>query len=77
MNTNDYKRAIQIGRNMQDIFRLPCVVGIHKMNDEPLYLLNRGYDRVARVGDWLCEDYEGMWHLVHDKQPCPAEGGEV
>lgn len=61
--------AIQIGNNVTDIMKLPCVYSCHKMaNGELEYLLydwdeNGQYVR-AHKGDWLCEDYQGKWHKL-------------
>ena len=75
-----YKQAIQVGRNITDIMALPCVIFCHKVNLNPMkvvyYLfgdtiashLPWGYAVIAHEGDWLCEDYEGKWHLVTDKE---------
>ena len=58
------------------VFDLPCVYSVHK---EPVkdsgsrlcYLLydwdEQGQNLRAYPTDWLCEDYDGRWHLLTDK----------
>ena len=65
----NYRQVIHIqGRCLDDIFRLPCVHGIFKNDDgTPLFrvtldtISERG---IAVVGDKLCEDHEGRWHVL-------------
>lgn len=70
-----FKQAIQVDNNITDIMRLPCVYGCYKiarLGREPMlaYLLNPECDVIgqgpATMGNWLCEDYEGRWHLMTD-----------
>ena len=77
-----YKQAIQIGRNINGIFYLPCVYQICKNSEtntidiwvylhclsEEAKKSGRKYSFIAHIGDWLCEDYEGKWHLLTDKE---------
>ena len=64
-----FKQAIRIGRNIEGIFNLPCVWTIRKdvfgVAFFELYgfLMQDGKSRIAREGDWLCEDYKGRWTL--------------
>ena len=74
------KQAIQIGDNVTGIMRLPCVLGAMKMTYNPAviyYILfgdvitkcvQWGETVKAYNGDWLCEDYDGRWHLLSDKE---------
>ena len=63
-----YRQIIQIGKNVTDIFHLPCVIRIEKLhNGDPVYLLATGADmreNWANVGDSICEDYGGNWHVI-------------
>ena len=47
------------GKNLNDVFFLPCVVGIMKMDsDEPFLVLRDGMSdgsHYAGIGDWLVE----------------------
>lgn len=75
-----FKQAIQIGSNVTDIMKLPCVLGaMKKMYDPPvIYYILFGDTITKRVqwvetvtaytGDWLCEDYDGRWYLLNDKE---------
>ena len=75
-----YKQAIQIGDNVTDIMKLPCVLGAMKKSYNPAviyYILfgdiitkrvQWGEAVTAYTGDWLCEDYDGRWHLRNDKE---------
>ena len=52
-----FKQAIQIGDNVTDILKLPCV---NKAGFEWLmYILKWG--GCAEKGDWLCENTDGYW----------------
>ena len=69
---SEYRQAIQIGQHIADILSLPCVEAVRKVNtkngqayifevhteDEPTYF--------ASQGEWICEDYEGLWHVISD-----------
>ena len=65
-----YKQAIQIGDNVTDIMRLPCVYSCRKEADGGLCYLFYDWDEYveARQSDWLCEDYDGRWYLLNDKE---------
>lgn len=64
-----YRQAIQIGKNIEGIFKLPCVWTIRKdifgaaFYELYGFLMQDGKSAVAREGDWLCEDYKGRWTL--------------
>ena len=65
------KQKIIIGRNLGDIFKLPCVVCIRKElhTDEPVFhvlvTLPNGEKGVmkAHVGDEIIESKEGKWMI--------------
>ena len=72
-----FKQAIQIGSHIDDIFKLPCVFSALKASKGIVYTLfgdtiaemyNVGDKIIAYQGDWLCEDYEGHWHLLSDDE---------
>ena len=77
-----YKQAIQIGDNVTDIMKLPCVIDVNKAYDDNGVLFykyrlfgdtitNRikwGETVIAHVGDWLIEDEEGRWHVMTDEE---------
>ena len=60
------------GTNLNDVFFLPCVSAIMKLdNDEPFIILRIGMSdgsHYAVIGDWLVEEDGGKWHV--------EEGGE-
>lgn len=62
-----FKQCIQIGRSVEGIFRLPCVVAIRKdifgaaFFDTYGFIMDDGKSVSAREGDWLCENYNGHW----------------
>ena len=69
----EYKIRIQVCRNATDILNLPCVMGCHKdENDDLVYILydwdECGQYVEARKGDWLCEDYDGRWHVLSESE---------
>lgn len=66
-----FRRAIQIGDNVTDILKLPCVKGVEKCDDKAgfewmEYILKSGDH--AEKGDWLCEDSNGKWHALSDEE---------
>ena len=66
-----FKQAIQIGRNVTDIMKLPCVRGVEKLNDKAgfewlQYTLKHG--DIAEESDWLCEDYDGNWSVYSNDE---------
>lgn len=71
-----YKQAIQIGDNITDIFNLPCVRCVIKVeHNRKTYfgeLLGRLFcldnDKRAYTGDWLLEDVCGTWHVMTDEE---------
>lgn len=65
----EYRQSIQIGRNANGILALPCVDGVRKTSPGKLvYQVNtkHGTNTSAKEGDWICEDYNGDWHVVSD-----------
>lgn len=65
-------RAIQIGNNVTDMMKLPCIFSCHKEQDGRLcYLLydwdEHGNYKEAHKGDWLCEEEGGGWSVLDDK----------
>ncbi len=69
-----YKQCIQIGYNVTNILKLPCVYSCHKEGkDDHLVFLMYDWDEQgqyvkAQIGDWLCEDYNGKWHKLTNKE---------
>ena len=55
------------GKNLNDVFFLPCVLAIMKLdNDEPFLVLRKGLSYgsyYAVIGDWLVEEDGGKWHV--------------
>ena len=65
----EYKTAIQIGSNVTNIMKLPCIFSCHKEADGMLCYLLYDWDDdgnyiQAREGDWLCEDNQGKWCVI-------------
>ena len=70
---NEYRQKIRIGRNVTNIMKLPCVFSCHKEGDDRLCYLLYDWDEFgnyieARMGDWLCEDHDGRWHVEKAKR---------
>ena len=75
-----FRQAIQIGDNVTDIMKLRCVsyatknppgFGIHYRLYAGLmwdYREDLTHKRIAFKGDWLCEDYDGLWHILKDEE---------
>lgn len=73
----DFKQTVQIGKNVTDIMRIPCVVGCYKMQDRPNEVIYHMLSDVrsdgplpirGRVGDWLCQDSNGRWMLLTNEE---------
>lgn len=64
------------GRNIQDIFNLPCVAAIHKspdcdINIAAVYNSNLKVTEYAHTGDWiaLCKNGENSyWRVLSNEQ---------
>ena len=67
MNTT-YKQSVKIGANITDIMCLPCVNACYKQSDKTFIfeIETRDFSRFASQGEWLCEDYNGDWHIIKD-----------
>ena len=73
-----YKQAIQIGNNVTEIMKLPCVYSCSKeiwgigkeirLRYELTGNAQFAYRFNAYAGDWLCEDAEGTWHLLKNEE---------
>ena len=54
------------GKNLNDVFQLPCVTNIIKIENEPWLVLNVKmmlYYHIATIGDTLVEYDNGMWDI--------------
>lgn len=55
------------GKNLNDVFALPCVKGIIKVNNAPYLVLWRdvvhGEKNIARDGDVLVQYTNGKWSV--------------
>ncbi len=66
-------KAIQIGSNVTDIMKLPCVISCMKVNDRHgmewlIYRVKIGcHVELAEETDYICKDQEGNWHVM-DKE---------
>ena len=63
-----FKQCIHIeGKSIDDIFHLPCIESVNKLKDGSYcYYIDNG--QCADIGDWLCENYNGEWHVFTEKQ---------
>lgn len=71
-----FRQAVQVGNDITGIMKLPCVIECrkrdiyrHKHVIEYYYTLDPFKMAVeewqfAHVGEWLCEDERGKWHLL-------------
>jgi hypothetical protein len=65
------KQAIQVGSNVTDIFKLPCIKSVRKCDDQNgLEWIE--YDMadggIVECGDWLCEMEDGKWQPMSDEE---------
>ena len=75
-----FKLCVRIGDDVTSIMKLRCVsfVGKNTFFPEYAYHLYPGlmhdykedlsHRHIARKGEWLCEDYDGHWHILSDEQ---------
>lgn len=83
MKKRNYKSAIQVGWNIQDIFKLGCVAAIQKSAlDNFVVIVNNAledwFDKngvkytedvlVAYIGDWICEREDGKYDVLTDEE---------
>ena len=74
MNWKNYRKAVQIDNCVTDIINMPCVESVRKSSDgKLLYSVNTGTPEetsteIAQKGDWLCEDYDGNWHVEKNRE---------
>lgn len=74
MKDIEFVTAIQIGKNITDIFRLPCIAAIRKdifgavFYELYGFLMSDGRNAVAREGNWLCENYNSKWKLMTNEE---------
>ena len=70
------RQAIQIGDNVTDVMKLPCVVACIKQDDKQGYrwLMYRimvgagGRAEYGEKGDWICQGYNGRWCVMTDDE---------
>lgn len=79
-----FKQAIKVDRSSTDILYLPCVTGCYKYpfpfckfplrghipeKGEIIYHFRQGgIDDWVMKGEWLCEDHNGVWHVLSDEE---------
>lgn len=68
--------AVQFdGKNVQDVFKMPCVSSIHKARAKDgsvfvyanVWVTVKGRRRIeaAFTGDWICKMESGEWRVVN------------
>ena len=66
----EVRRRKFTGKNLNDMFTLPCVVGIKKVLSNPLLDIDPGLlvcpssARLVRSGDELVEYEDGKWEII-------------
>lgn len=64
---NKIRRTIKFtGKNLNDVFWLPCVKNVMKVEGEPMLVLWRNMVKdgnVAKIGDVLVEYANGEWEV--------------
>ena len=67
---------IEIGTHFDDIFALDCVREAYKDGSgKPFYRVEAENAHFAEQGQWLAEDYDGVWHVLSADE-AKKEGGE-
>lgn len=68
----EVRRVKFTGKNLNDVFALPCVETIIKILNKPRLVLNLSMlvgdplMDVARIGDELVEYNNGQWEIIRD-----------
>ena len=71
-----YRQMIEIGTHIQGIFSLPCVESVRKdEKGNPFYEVYAQNAKWAVAGQWLAEDYEGVWHVLSAAEAVREGGG--
>lgn len=77
-----FKQAVQIGDNVTDIINLRCINYVAKQPCFEFlgykyhlyaglmwdYKEDLSHRHIAFKGDWLCEDHDGLWHILKDEE---------
>lgn len=67
-----YKQAIQVGHNVTEMMKLPCIQNCMKLaNGSLAYGLTTRCEALSPVsyamaGDWLVEEHDGYWRCVNE-----------
>ena len=70
----EVRRIKFTGKNLNDVFALPCVKKIVKIINEPqliiyyFMLADKSKTEVVRIGDELVEYEDGRWEIVHPEK---------
>ena len=70
----EIRRIKFTGKNLNDVFALPCVKKIIKIDNQPTLVIYSfllvGYplNDVVRIGDELVEYDNGMWKIVKNEE---------
>lgn len=69
MIRKEIRRIKFTGKNLNDVFALPCVEKIMKCGNRPKLIMNRSkvsnVFNVALVGDELVEYSDGIWEIQY------------
>ena len=67
----EVRRIKFTGKNLNDVFALPCVKKIIKIFKQPQLVINQfmlvgnPLENVAQIGDELVEYENGQWEIIH------------
>ena len=70
----EVRRIKFTGKNLNNVFALPCVKKIVKIINEPqliiyyFMLADKSKTEVVRIGDELVEYEDGRWEIVHPEK---------
>ena len=65
----EVQRVKFTGKNLNDVFALPCVRKVLKIDDKPLIVINPFMmvdNPLVRIGDELVEYDNGQWEIVRN-----------
>jgi hypothetical protein len=74
MAMKELRRIKFTGKNLNDVFALPCVDKIVKIINRPqliiyyFMLADKSKTEVVRIGDELVEYEDGRWEIVHPEK---------
>ncbi len=68
---NEVRKIKFTGKNLNDMFKLPCVKNIMKIRNCPYLILHNRMTNgcnIVEPSDWLVEHSDGKWEVKHPEK---------